>query len=147
MPGLPYDLVADIPEIGLLRIQVKTTAQLKGRCYVFVMKRGCHRSKRRKFDYDQTDYDIAAFVSLPLARICFCATPVKRFTARPEWLQAAGIEQQTLTMAIRRYSAFRALGRPTNQPKFDVTRGRQMTMETFSIRTVRRGRGHHDRPI
>ena len=100
MAGLAYDIVADIAGAGLVRIQVKTTTRLQGKRYAFLMKRGFYYSRQGNFGYESSDYDIAAFVCLPLARVCFCAAPIKRFSARPDWFLIEGIEWQTLQMAV-----------------------------------------------
>ncbi len=100
MAGLAYDIVADIAGAGLVRIQVKTTTRLQRKRYAFLMKRGFYYSRQGNFGYESSDYDVAAFVCLPLARVCFCAAPIKRFSARPDWFMIEGIEWQTLQMAV-----------------------------------------------
>ena len=72
MPGIAYDLIADVKGLDMLRIQVKTRSRPKGQRCSFVMTRGCHYSKAGMFPYDKDDYDIAAFVCLSIGQVFFC---------------------------------------------------------------------------
>jgi hypothetical protein len=100
MPGVPYDLVADIPHMGLIKIQVKTTTRITNNKCCFVMRRGFYYSKRGNFDYTDIDYDIAALVYLPTEKVCFHASPGNRVAFPPEWLLPAGIERRSLNLAL-----------------------------------------------
>lgn len=101
MPGLPYDILADIADIGIVRLQVKTCTRMQGKRYSFNMKRGFYGSAHGVFDYEIDDYDIAAFVCLPLSKICFIAAPIQRFSAPAAKFMTQGIEKDTLGIAIK----------------------------------------------
>ena len=120
MAGLAYDIVADIAGAGLVRIQVKTTTRLQRKRYAFLMKRGFYYSRQGNFGYESSDYDIAAFVCLPLARVCFCAAPIKRFSARPDWFMIEGIEWQTLQMAVPSLVQRDSLAIPAINPDYPI---------------------------
>jgi hypothetical protein len=100
MPGLAYDLMADIVGTGLIKIQVKTTTRVTNNKCSFVMRRGFYYSKRGNFDYTAHDYDIAALVYLPTEKVCFHASPGSRVAFPPEWLLPAGIERRSLNLAL-----------------------------------------------
>lgn len=113
MPGLAYDILADCGRFGVLRLQVKTRARPTGRRYVFEMKRGYYYSRQSVFDYAPGDYDIAAFVCLPVYRVFFRAAPVKLFTVRAEWFATRidDIERWMLRTALLALP-----GRPPSDP-------------------------------
>jgi hypothetical protein len=100
MLGLLYDVVADIPHMGLIKVQVNTTAQVINKKCCFVMRPGFCYSMRGNFDYTDFDYDIAALVYLPMGKVCFHASPGSRAVFPPEWLLPVGIERKSLSFAL-----------------------------------------------
>ena len=107
MAGLPYDIIADVENAGLLRIQVKTTTRLYGRKLRFRMQRGFYYSRRGIFDYEKTDFDMAAFVYLPAGKLCFWAAPGRSIAIYPEWLAPPDVEYKTWLLALEHYERFR----------------------------------------
>lgn len=99
MPGVAYDLIADITGLGMLRLQVKTKREPTGQRWFFSMTRGFYYSKAGRFRYDANDYDIAAFVCLSISQVCFCAAPVHRVSLRTSWLRSPGIDRETFALA------------------------------------------------
>ena len=101
-PGLAYDVIAEGgPGIGLIRLQVKTTARPpRGRCYHFRLTRGFHGSARGVFAYQSGDFDIAAFVALGLDRVLFRTFGVPSFTAAPAAFLAEDAERRSLSAAL-----------------------------------------------
>ncbi|GAN81454.1 hypothetical protein Aam_096_013 [Acidocella aminolytica 101 = DSM 11237] len=80
MEGLPYDLIVDVPDLDLLRIQVKTMSYPRNDLWSFTMKRGFYRSRKGMFAYGKGDFDIAAFVCLSLKKLFFVAAPISRIS-------------------------------------------------------------------
>ena len=101
-PGTPYDVLTEAgPAVGLIRLQVKTTAQPpRGRCYRFRLARGFHRSPRGVFAYRAGDFDIAAFVVLGLDRVLFRIFGRPSFSATPAEFLAADAERRSLRAAL-----------------------------------------------
>ena len=101
-PGAPYDVLTEAgPGVGLIRLQVKTTAQPpRGRCYRFRLTRGFHRSARGVFAYRAGDFDIAAFVVLGLDRVLFRIFGRPSFSATPAEFLAADAEKRSLRRAL-----------------------------------------------
>jgi PD-(D/E)XK endonuclease len=101
MPGIAYDLIADVKGVDMLRIQVKTRSGPKGQSCSFAMTRGCHYSKAGMFPYDKDDYDIAAFVCLSIGQVFFCPAPIRRIAVRATWLRMPNIDRETFQLALR----------------------------------------------
>lgn len=100
MSALPYDLIADIPDLDLVRIQVKTCSKPnRGRCG-FRMQRGFYRSKSGTFPYAPDQFDLAAFVCLSMDAVFFHAGPIRRISVRASWLRLPGVDRETLRLAI-----------------------------------------------
>ncbi len=101
-PGLPYDIIAEGGfALGLIRLQVKSTARPpRGRCYRFTLTRGFHGSARGVFAYQAGDFEIAAFVALPLDRVLFRAFGAPAFTATPAEFRAPDAERRSLRSAL-----------------------------------------------
>ncbi|MFP5250034.1 MAG: group I intron-associated PD-(D/E)XK endonuclease [Acidobacteriota bacterium] len=100
MQGAAYDIIADVPGFDMLRIQVKTrTGLVRGQC-IFTMNRGFRRSRKGFFRYTATDFDLAAFVYLPLEKFFFFPGPVSRISVRASWLRVPGIDRDTLELAL-----------------------------------------------
>ncbi|WP_460253430.1 PDDEXK-like family protein [Acidiphilium sp. MT5] len=109
MPGIAYDLIADVAGLDLLRIQVKTRSTPKGQSCSFNMTRGCYYSKAGMFNYGQDDFDLAAFVCLSIGAVFFCAGPVERISVRRAWMQSSTIARDSFDLALhaiqrRRYA-------------------------------------------
>jgi hypothetical protein len=109
MPGIAYDLIADIPGLDLLRIQVKTRSTPKGQSCSFNMTRGFYYSKAGMFNYGRDDFDLAAFVCLSIGAVFFCAGPVERISVRRAWMQSPTIARDSFDLALhaiqrRRYA-------------------------------------------
>lgn len=100
MPGLAYDLIADVPSLGLLRLQVKTKSQHKGRRCSFTLTQGFYYSQAGMFRYSVDDFDIAAFACLSLDQIFFCAAPVHHVSVETSWLRADTIARETFELAL-----------------------------------------------
>lgn len=101
MPGLAYDLIAEIPQLDLLRIQVKTRSEPNGRMCKFDVRRGYHRSRSGFFHYRNDDFDIGAFVCLSLSRVFFYPGPIVRISVRTAWLMSSEIDKDTFALALR----------------------------------------------
>ncbi len=101
MPGIAYDLIADVDELGMLRIQVKTCSRPQGQRCSFLMRRGFHYSKAGMFPYDKDDYDIAAFVCLSIGQVFFCPGPIRRIAVRAMWLRTPNIDYETFQLALQ----------------------------------------------
>jgi hypothetical protein len=109
MPGIAYDLIADVAGLDLLRIQVKTRSTPKGQSCSFNMTRGCYYSKAGMFNYGRDDFDLAAFVCLSIGAVFFCAGPVERVSVRRAWMQSSTIARDSFDLALhaiqrRRYA-------------------------------------------
>jgi hypothetical protein len=120
MPGVSYDLIADIGHGDMLRLQVKTKRQPTGQRWSFSMTRGFYYSKAGMFRYDANDYDIAAFVCLSISQVFFCAAPVHRVSLRTSWLRSPGIDRETFALARQAIQQRRhagALSRLTAPPR------------------------------
>lgn len=101
MAGATYDIIADVPGFDMVRIQVKTRTRIdRGQC-TFTMNRGFGRSKKGFFPYTANDFDLAAFVALPLERMFFFPGPVARIRVRTSWLRLPGTDRETLDLALR----------------------------------------------
>lgn len=101
MAGAAYDIIADVPGFDMLRIQVKTrTRIIRGHC-LFTMNRGFGRSRKGFFPYAANDFDLAAFVCLPLEKLFFFPGPVARISVRTSWLRLPGTDRETLDLALR----------------------------------------------
>ncbi len=101
MPGIAYDLIADVPGLDLLRIQVKTRSKPKGQCCSFAMSRGFYYSKAGMFDYTRDDFDLAAFVCLSIGAVFFRASPVRSATVRRAWMQSPTIARDSFDLALQ----------------------------------------------
>ncbi len=121
MAGLPYDIIADDENAGLLRIQVKTTTRLYGRKLRFRMRRGFYYSRRGTFDYEATDFDIAAFVHLPAGKLCFWVAPRRSIAIYPEWLTPPDVEYKTWLLALEHYERLRTKRAVRLLPACDAT--------------------------
>lgn len=107
-PGLPYDIIADVGwQLGLVRIQVKSTAVEQRPYYRFVLKRGYHRTRRGTFAYRPGDFDLAAFVTLRLDRVQFRPFPVNRFRATSALFLATWAELESWFTALSALQARR----------------------------------------
>ena len=104
MSGLPYDIIADVPGTGFVRIQVKTTTRLQCGKLRFRMQRGCYYSPRGLFDYKDTDFDIAAFVHLPTGRGVFWAKPPRNVAFFPSWLEPPNVDHTTWLWALTHHA-------------------------------------------
>lgn len=102
MAGLAYDLVADVPGLDMIRLQVKTKTKPKGQTCSFTLTRGQYYSRAGMFKYAADDYEIAAFVCLSSAQVFFCAAPIHRITVRAIWLRTPGIDRETFQLAVQR---------------------------------------------
>jgi hypothetical protein len=101
MAGVAYDIVADVPNVDMLRVQVKTQSQPKnGRC-TFNLHRGFYRSKGGMFRYANNDFDIAALVCLSIGQIFFCAAPVHSQSFKADWLRMPQTDRRTFDAALR----------------------------------------------
>lgn len=105
MNGQSYDIIADVKEVGLLRLQVKTTTRIRHGKLRFRMQRGFYHSRRGKFDYEKSDYDIAAFVHLSNDTLIFWASPPRNVAFPPEWLEPPSIEYKSWLLALRHREA------------------------------------------
>jgi hypothetical protein len=101
MPGVSYDLIADVPNVDMLRVQVKTRTRPKGQVCSFSMSRGQYYSPAGMFRYSADDYDIAAFVCLSLGQVFFCLGPIHRISVRAMWLRSPGIDRDTFNLALQ----------------------------------------------
>lgn len=101
MAGVAYDLIADLPDGEMIRIQVKTRSQPTGRRCSFVMTRGFYYSRAGTFRYHDDDFDIAAFVCLSINRVFFRAAPVHRASVRAAWLRVPGVDWESFNIALQ----------------------------------------------
>ena len=101
MPGVAYDLIADVPGLGMVRIQVKTKSSLKGQRCSFSLTRGFYYSKAGMFRYAEDDYDIAAFACLSFGQVFFCVAPIARISVSAAWLRSPGVARETFDLALR----------------------------------------------
>lgn len=143
MPGLAYDLIAEIPRLDLLRIQVKTRSKPNGRMCKFHMRRGYHRSRSGFFHYKNDDFDIGAFVCLSLSRVFFYPGPVARISVRTAWLMSQGIDKDTFDLSLRAIRKMRnaealtSLPSPCEDPSSDDARNDGDTQAEFDFRPRR----------
>jgi hypothetical protein len=105
--GQPYDIIADVKGAGMLRLQVKTTTKVKGGKLNFRMQRGFYRSKHGIFDYDESDFDIAAFVYLPECKLLFWAWPPRTVSVPLDDLDSPAVARRTWMLALKHYSEAR----------------------------------------
>ncbi|OZB39273.1 MAG: hypothetical protein B7X48_09665 [Acidiphilium sp. 34-60-192] len=101
MPGIAYDLIADIPGVDLLRIQVKTRSTAKGNSCAFNLTRGFYYSKAGIFNYGRDDFDLAAFVCLSIGAVFFCHDPKDYISVRRAWMQSSMIAQDSFDLALQ----------------------------------------------
>jgi PD-(D/E)XK endonuclease len=101
MHGQAYDLIADVHGTGLLRVQVKTKTCITRGKVRFRMQRGFYYSKRGNFDYNESDYDIAAFVYLPANTFFFWASPRRYVAIPPTWFDPVSVEHPTWLLALK----------------------------------------------
>ena len=135
--GVPYDIIADVPGTGMIRIQVKTTTRVKNGKIGFRMQRGFHRSRRGTFDYQDTDFDVAAFVYLPKAKLIFCASPRRSLAFPAEWLDVTDVEHRSWLYSLRHHdeavqrrakrSSQAAPAETSSSPKDDYSAGPRRT--------------------
>jgi hypothetical protein len=104
MSGLPYDIIADVPGTGFVRIQVKTTTRIRYSKLRFRMQRGSYYSPRGLFDYKDTDFDIAAFVYLPTGQGVFWANPPRDVAFFPAWLEPPNVDHTTWLWALNEHA-------------------------------------------
>ena len=110
--SLPYDIIAHGGRgVGLICLQVKSTARPPLGRYRFVLKRGFHRSAHGVFAYQAGDFDIAAFVSLALDRVLFRPFGRPTFTATPADFCAPDAERRSLRAALAEVRAWRRAAR------------------------------------
>lgn len=105
--GQPYDIIADVKGAGMLRLQVKTTTKSKGGKLNFRMQRGFYRSKHGIFDYEESDFDIAAFVYLPECKLLFWAWPPRSVSVPLEYLDSPVVAHRTWTLALKHHARTR----------------------------------------
>lgn len=103
MNGMPYDIIADVPGTGMLRIQVKTTTRVTHGKLRYRMQRGFHNSRRGVFDYEESDFDIAGFVDLSKSKLLFCVTPRRSIAFPAEWLDLPDVEHRSWLYALRHH--------------------------------------------
>ena len=101
MPGIAYDLIADIPGLDLLRIQVKTRSRTKGQVCSFTMTRGFYYSKAGMFNYGRDDFDLAAFVCLSIGAVFFCHSPRDYISVPRAWMQSPTIARESFDLALQ----------------------------------------------
>ena len=101
MPGVAYDLLADVPGFDMIRLQVKTKSKPGGQTCSYTMSRGQYYSPAGVFKYAADDYDIAAFVCLSVGQVFFCAAPIHRITVRAMWLRTPSIDRETFRLALQ----------------------------------------------
>ncbi len=101
MPGIAYDLIADIAGLDLLRIQVKTRSTAKGNSCAFNLTRGFYYSKAGIFNYGRDDFDLAAFVCLSIGAIFFCHDPKDYISVRRAWMQSSTIARDSFDLALQ----------------------------------------------
>ena len=101
MPGIAYDLIADVPGLDMIRLQGKTKSKLGGQTCSFAMNRGQHYSPSGMFKYAADDYDIAAFACLSVGQVFFCPAPIHRVSVRATWLRMPNIDHETFKLALR----------------------------------------------
>jgi hypothetical protein len=101
MPGIAYDLIADIPGVDLLRIQVKTRSTAKGNSCAFNLTRGFYYSKAGIFNYGRDDFDLAAFVCLSIGAVFFCHDPKDYISVRRAWMQSSTIARDSFDLALQ----------------------------------------------
>ena len=105
--GQPYDVVADVNGVGLLRLQIKTTTKVTNGKLSFRMQRGFYLSRRGVFDYVEGDFDIAAFVYLPQGKLFFWARPPRSISIPVEWLDPPAVAHGSWLLALKHYDDVR----------------------------------------
>jgi hypothetical protein len=68
---LPYDIVVDIGEGRICRVQVKGRSKATRGRWEYRVSRGNWRSATGTYAYTSVDYDVSAFVALSLERVIF----------------------------------------------------------------------------
>src|SRR4051794_24911810 len=68
---LPYDIVVDVGDGLICRVQVKTSRKAVRGCWNYRVTRGNWRSATGTYAYSNGDYDVAAFVALSLEKVVF----------------------------------------------------------------------------
>jgi hypothetical protein len=105
--GQPYDIIADVKGTGMLRLQVKTTTKSKSGKLHFRMQRGFYRSKHGIFDYNESDFYIAAFVFLPERKLLFWAWPPRTVSVPLGDLDSPVVAHRTWMLALKHYAEAR----------------------------------------
>jgi hypothetical protein len=91
---LPYDVVVDVGDGRICRVQVKGRRHADRGAWNFRAIRGNWRSATGTYAYTEADYDVSAFVALSLEKVIFVPGVHSAFRATtPEFLRENGEEQ------------------------------------------------------
>ncbi|HEV2566202.1 MAG TPA: group I intron-associated PD-(D/E)XK endonuclease [Microvirga sp.] len=101
---LPYDVVVDVGEGQICRVQVKGRRQADRGAWSFRAIRGNWRSATGTYAYTETDYDVSAFVALSLEKVMFVSGVHASFRAATADFMREDVEEQSWVRAL---AAFR----------------------------------------
>lgn len=97
---LPYDVVVDIGDGRICRVQVKGRTQASGGFWPYRAIRGNWRSATGTYAYTDADYDVSAFVALSLEKVLFIPGVVPAFKAPTADFLRRGAEEESWTRAL-----------------------------------------------
>lgn len=108
----PYDVVVDLGDGRFCRVQVKGRRHADQRgLWQFRAMRGNWRSATGTYAYQDSDYDVSAFVALSLERVIFVPGVQTTFRATTAEFLRAGGEEESWMRSIKRFG--------TDQPPLD----------------------------
>ena len=100
---LPYDVVVDIGDSRICRVQVKGRNKANSGLWQYRAIRGNWRSATGTYAYTDSDYDVSAFVALSLEKVLFIPGVVPAFKAPTAEFLRQGAEEESWARALARF--------------------------------------------
>jgi hypothetical protein len=97
---LPYDVVVDIGDGRICRVQVKGRRHADRAAWSFRAIRGNWRSATGTYAYTEADYDVSAFVALSLEKVIFVPGVHSAFRATTSDFLREDAEEQSWARAL-----------------------------------------------
>lgn len=98
--GEPYDILVDVPKVGILKIQIKTKSK-NSKILNYNFRRGYHGSKTGTYSYSEDDFDISAVVLLQEGKVLFKYGVHDSISIRIEDFVRNGAEESSFKFAIK----------------------------------------------
>jgi hypothetical protein len=100
---LPYDVVVDVGNGRICRVQVKGRGRASNGAWSFRAQRGNWRSATGTYAYTEADFDVSAFVALSIEKVLFITGILPTFKATTADFLRAGAEQESWGRALQAY--------------------------------------------